>query len=215
MSVELISVLIAVLAIGATLAGLILTSNRGLRKDMRAAAGLLLACAALVAEPTPTLAQTKTLVSNTGQGEDDSAPANSPRAQRFTTGSHTLGYILTSVDIVTEHLEGDSFTLAVYTVNASGYPDTLHASLTAPSSFAAGTLVFTAPSGTTLAANTSYTVVLTPTDLVRLDSTSADGEDSGGATGWSIADTYDFKSPGAASWVSLSPARVIVVDVFA
>ena len=35
MSVELISVLIAVLAIGATLAGLILTSNRGLRQDLR------------------------------------------------------------------------------------------------------------------------------------------------------------------------------------
>ena len=35
MSVELISVLVAVLAIGATLAGVILTSNRGLRKDMR------------------------------------------------------------------------------------------------------------------------------------------------------------------------------------
>ena len=34
MSVELISVLIAVLAIGATLGGLILTSNRGLRQDM-------------------------------------------------------------------------------------------------------------------------------------------------------------------------------------
>ena len=35
MSVELISVLIAVLAIGATLAGLILTGNRGLRRDIR------------------------------------------------------------------------------------------------------------------------------------------------------------------------------------
>ena len=35
MSVELISVLVTVLAIGATLAGVILTSNRGLRKDMR------------------------------------------------------------------------------------------------------------------------------------------------------------------------------------
>ena len=35
MSVELISVLVAVLAIGATLAVVILTSNRGLRKDMR------------------------------------------------------------------------------------------------------------------------------------------------------------------------------------
>ena len=35
MSVELISVLVAVLAIGATLAELILTSIRGLRQDIR------------------------------------------------------------------------------------------------------------------------------------------------------------------------------------
>ena len=50
MSVELISVLIAVLAIGATLAGLIVTSNRGLRnigqlrgdiKDLRGEVGEL------------------------------------------------------------------------------------------------------------------------------------------------------------------------------
>ena len=41
MSVELISVLIAVLAIGAALAGLIVTSNRGLRKDMREDIGQL------------------------------------------------------------------------------------------------------------------------------------------------------------------------------
>ena len=41
MSVELISVLVAVLAIGATLAGVILTSNRGLRKDMREDMGKL------------------------------------------------------------------------------------------------------------------------------------------------------------------------------
>ncbi len=35
MSVELISVLVAVLAVGATLGGLIQTGNRGLRQDMR------------------------------------------------------------------------------------------------------------------------------------------------------------------------------------
>ena len=35
MNVELISVLVAVLAIGADLTGLILTSNRGLRQDIR------------------------------------------------------------------------------------------------------------------------------------------------------------------------------------
>ena len=39
MSVELISVLIAVLAIGATLAGVILTSVRGLRQDMQTQMG--------------------------------------------------------------------------------------------------------------------------------------------------------------------------------
>ena len=41
MSVELISVLIAMLAVGATLAGLIVSSNRGLRKDMREDIGQL------------------------------------------------------------------------------------------------------------------------------------------------------------------------------
>ena len=35
MSIELISVLVAVVAIGATLGGLVLTSNRGLRQDIR------------------------------------------------------------------------------------------------------------------------------------------------------------------------------------
>ena len=41
MSIELISVLIAVVAIGATLGGLILISNRGLRQDMREDMGKL------------------------------------------------------------------------------------------------------------------------------------------------------------------------------
>ena len=35
MSVELVSVLVAVLAVGVALGGLILTGNRGLRQDMR------------------------------------------------------------------------------------------------------------------------------------------------------------------------------------
>ena len=41
MSVELISVLVAMVAIGATLGGLILTSSRGLRRDMREDIGKL------------------------------------------------------------------------------------------------------------------------------------------------------------------------------
>ena len=41
MSIELISVLVAVVAIGAALAGVILTSIRGLRQDMREDIGKL------------------------------------------------------------------------------------------------------------------------------------------------------------------------------
>ena len=43
MSVELISVLIAVLAVGATLGGLILTGNLGLRQDINDLRGKVVA----------------------------------------------------------------------------------------------------------------------------------------------------------------------------
>ena len=55
-----------------------------------------------------------------------------------------------------------SFAVSIYTTNASGHPDTLVASLTAPGTFPAGTLTFTAPASTTLAASTVYTLRVTP-----------------------------------------------------
>ena len=51
------------------------------------------------------------------------------------------------------------------------------------------TLTFTAPTGTTLDAGTTYAVVFTMTgNAVRLDSTTSSDEDSGAFAGWSIAD---------------------------
>ena len=159
---------------------------------MAAAAALLVV---LLAVPGEAKAD-GVLVSNTGRSADASASVLPDRAQRFTTGSNTGGYTLSSVDVVSGDAEGDDFTVDVYTVDANGFPDTLHASLTSPGSFAAGTLNFTAPSGTMLAADTTYTLLVSVIDggTVTLDSTPSDAEDSRGAAGWSIADAHDFKN---------------------
>ena len=157
-------------------------------------AGLLAALAA-----APAAAQTTiTLVSNSGQADDTTASGTRDRAQRFTTGSNAAGYTLASIEIVSEDPESDDDALAIWTVTASGFPDAVHASLTAPIGFAAGTLVFTAPASTELAANTTYALLIqTPGgETLSLDSTTSNNEDAGGAAGWSIADAYEFKNAG-------------------
>ena len=73
--------------------------NTGAR---RAAAGLLLACAALVATSAPVDAQTPTtFVSNIGQPDHSLATivVGTPRAQQFTTGSNISGYTLTEITV--------------------------------------------------------------------------------------------------------------------
>ena len=137
-----------------------------------------------------------TLVSNTGQGGDENAAWSDDRAQSFTTASNSAGYTLSSIEIISEDTQSDDAAVAVWTVDSDGFPDSLHASLTAPSSFAAGTLVFTAPADTTLAASTTYTVVVQSPggETLTLDATSENGEDAGGAAGWTIADRYQFKN---------------------
>ena len=101
----------------------------------------------------------------------------------------------------------------MYTVNASGFPDTLVATLTAPGSFAAGTLTFTDPAGTTLAAETTYVVqagVVSGT-TVDFGVTTDNSEDSGAATGWSIRDTYDHLT--GTGWASTTTSRALRIAV--
>ena len=153
------------------------------------AAAVLLAVVTLPAllSPTPGHAQTvNTYVSNINQGGDNTYSHDKRRAQRFRTGPQFGGYTLTSVAIGSDDAEGDAFSAAIYSTN-SGVPVSEVAALTPPSSFAAGTLTFTAPANTTLAASTTYTVVITvSSDSVTLDTTTLDGEDAGVAHGWSI-----------------------------
>ena len=161
-----------------------------------AAAAFLAAFAVLLTLPLQAQAQTAiTLVSNTGQGADNDAGGTRDRAQVFTTGSNSDGYTLSSVNIISEDLEGDDATVSVCTVDGSGYPTTTCTPLTAPTGFAAGTLTFTASPSMTLARNTTYSVLIgTPGgETLLLDSTTSD-DDTGGGAGWSLDNSYDFKN---------------------
>ena len=141
----------------------------------------------------------KPLVSNAVQGEDHSSTNRIDRSQTFTT---SVGATLSSVEIISEDPEGDDATVSLCTVDGSNHPTSICTVLTAPPSFAAGTLVFRAPANTTLAANTTYSLLIASpdNDWLLLDATDSDNEDAGGATGWSIANTFDTETS-SDTWV--------------
>ncbi len=143
-----------------------------------------------------------TLVSNAGQGDDHSWSNSKDRSQAFTTSA---GATLSSVEFISEDPEGDDVAVSLCTVDGSNHPTSSCIVLTAPSSFAIGTLVFRAPANTTLAANTTYSLlVASPGDeFLVLDATYSEDEDAGGATGWSIADTFDVEMS-SNTWVANS-----------
>ncbi len=147
-----------------------------------------------LADPAP--AQTITLISNLNQGQDTNQSVgnpNQPHAQFFTTGTNRGGYTLASVALVMEGPQNRSFTTSVCTTSGDN-PTADCTELTSPSSFAIGTLTFTAPNDTTLAENTTYALVFTSAvSFSRLDATNSDNEDSGGAAGWSIANEPRFR----------------------
>ena len=135
-------------------------------------------------------------VSNINQGGDSYLHISQRRAaQSFRTGSQAGGYTLTSVDIGSDDAEGDAFSAAIYSTDASGNPDAEFAALMPPSSFAKGTLTFTAPADTTLAASTTYTVlIIVSSATVRLDTTTHDGEAAVVAQGWSIGNSFHYQN---------------------
>ena len=159
-------------------------------------------------------AVTTTYISNIDQGSDNKDDSSLVRAQSFSTGSQTGGYAVTHVDIGSDDDEGDSFSAAIYTTNASGHPVTEFAALIPPSSFAKGALTFTAPANTTLDAGATYTVRIVKSSgaTLKLDTTTSNSEDSGGATGWSIGNTAHHQLSGG-SWSDLAGTAAIRIAV--
>ena len=162
-------------------------------------------CAALVLPLVPPsaldLAAQTTLVSNTGQtkatgtlfyGWDGSKHLD--RALAFTTGSNFTGYTLSAVDVrLASGTPSTNTRVSIYTTRSNPpIPESSLHVLNNPSSLTGNAInTFSADSGTSLDPNTTYAVVIeiiSGTDSTDLDRTVSNAEDSGAASGWSIAD---------------------------
>jgi len=156
------------------------------------------------------------LIGNSGQTSFGNPQLTSDRAQAFTTGSHSTGYKLTSVQIDFKTNAGAAYASDVKIMNdgGAGPGSTTLGTLTDPASLVAGLNEFTGD--VDLAASTTYYVVIDSSvadfDTI-LDGTSSNDEDSGGAAGWSIGD--DGHSRGATStgaWSSNANSLKIIVN---
>ena len=157
---------------------------------------------------------TGALISNVGQTAATGAAqvsTSQSQAQGFTTGSDSGGYTLGSVELAVSSFSGTAsdITVSIYS-ESSGDPGTVVHTLTTPASISAAVTTFTAPSGATLAASTTYYVVISTTSSgISLSRTDATAEDTGGVSGWSIADSRRFL--GGSGWnTTTNPIRMRV-----
>ena len=138
------------------------------------------------------------LVSNTGQTAGSgklvgiTGSENRERAVAFTTGANEAGYTLDEVDVRLGALSSAAPRVSVYSTS-SGNPDSSLHTLTNPTSVTANAVnTFKATGSPTLAANTTYAVVLQQTGRAGsydVTTSTSDAQDSGAASGWSIADS--------------------------
>ena len=151
-------------------------------------------------------ANTAVLISNFNQAEaiGSNVPVVSTiqqMAQGFTTGSSQA--TLTSIELRFYATEATT-ELPSMTLHSGTPTGTQVASLTSSGSLAATTrttITFNAPANTTLTRTTTYFLVMENTGSVSIlpIPSQSDAEESGGATGWSIADVlkYRFGSMGS------------------
>ena len=164
------------------------------------------------------------LISNIGQTDDDRLDLGTDNfAQAFTTGTHATGYRLTSVEVqFADVTQVVSYSVGIWSsdevVNPSHDGDNVHEPLANLGTLTCPTLVIfaypvykcTTP-GIDLAAETTYLFQIGGTSGAAngLQATNSDGEDSGGASGWSIANNSISRNNGSdGSWTSSSSEQL-------
>ena len=202
---------------------------------------LLLLAAAVVAlavflidRAPPAQAQTTdALVANTGQTKMPTGlTLTSERVQAFTTGSNAEGYTLTGIDFhfhtatrlylsknLLKTLTASVWTSGGTTLSGTGTINDLGtklADLTVPTIETTGVVTFAAPEATTLAASTTYYVVIGSRDFdedthLRLSHTTSDDEDTGGAAGFSIANVSHNLAAG--TWLQNAASAALSIGV--
>ena len=160
--------------------------------------------------PVPDL---RKMVSNIGQDSHGfTTLQTSDLAQRFTTGSNSHGYDYTLTSVEVEFSEAPNSDLRVRVVQGGISDGTVVATLTNPSSLGSGVLTFTASAGTTLAADTSYFVLLDSATEGALHVTTSIDEDSGRAHGWSIEGAALRRNKtGASQWSVLTGGSALKI----
>ena len=179
------------------------------------AAAALLALSGAFALPLTAEAQTEiTLVSNIGQEGSGGLTGPAAHSQGFDTGSNATGYILTGVDVVSDDVK--SFAVQVCETDSAGLHTSSCTDLTAPSTFAVGTMSFTVPPNTVLSTATTYAVVVTDDGTPRSwDATFTGDDDTGAADGWSIANIAYVRQAQEVTWEFASWALRIAVKGYA
>ena len=169
-------------------------------------------------------AQAAVLVSNIGKADGTRSGAGADHAQAFTTGSNRAGYVVDSIEVEFAAGKTDLFrtnnpvTTATIRGNSNGNPGSTIGTLTLPSlqgQFSSDRVVtFTAPlGGIKLAASTTYFFVIDfSVTGPRLRNTASDGEDSGGASGFSIADGSRWRGYSLGSWQSWHESKKIRIN---
>ena len=156
-----------------------------------------------------TVAETSVvLVSNSGKADAGTLQLNRDRGQAFTTGSNSHGYKLTSVDIASNVTASvGNWDVSIVSAGGSGPGTTEIGDLSEPSSLTTGiNNSFTASgNGIDLAASTTYYIFI---DMdaehpAHWKSTTDDGEDSGGASGWSVGNETYFRMVSDTAWTQL------------
>ena len=189
------------------------------RPSPRLLAAFIAGLAALVLA-APAQAQTATtFISNTGQvdlGSQATSSNDIPFAQQFTTGSNVGGYTLSAVVVNIKEISAATPAFALHqstTVSGVEVPGTKVVDLTG-SITTAGEQSFTPATTTTLSASTRYFVVLfTSIGSVTIRTTTSNDEDSGGSTGWEIADNFVFSVDSGSTWLSFDTDSSIKIAV--
>ena len=142
-------------------------------------------------------AQMDSLASNTGQSTHPHGRCNVglsggryySYAQGFATGDNEDGYTLSEVVAAFRAYVSGSPRVSIYTRSAgTGKPGSRLYTLNNPKTFGKGNVTFTAPPDATLEKETGYFVIFDRTSGgYTLEGTGSNNEDSGGASGWSIA----------------------------
>ena len=150
-------------------------------------------------------------ITNLGKSQDSKRGAYRGRylARPMHTGSHSEGYILTSIDLSIEDAPDDWDTVTV-TIR---YPTSTTAlyTLTNPAALSTGTRRFSAPAGAILGPDTDYWVVIanddSDADDFELHTTDSDGHDAGALLGWRFRSSLE--SSNGSTWGLLDGRREI------